>query len=116
MFSHPAVTDVMTWGFWEGTALEARGRSSRRDWSTKPNGQAWMDLVLREWWTDERGRTDNRGAYRVRGFLGVYQIEVATAGAVQTVSAGAAARGDDGGGRVGRPPASGGAPAVWRPR
>jgi len=33
----------------------------REDWSPKPAGEAWEDLVFDHWWTDERGKTDDGG-------------------------------------------------------
>ena len=48
----------------------------RRDWTTKPNYDVWRDLVFRQWWTEESGRTASDGAFRVRGFRGDYEIEV----------------------------------------
>jgi hypothetical protein len=51
----------------------------RKDWTLKPNGQAWMDLVLKQWWTDTRIATGPDGSCAERGFLGDYKI-TATAG------------------------------------
>jgi hypothetical protein len=48
----------------------------RRDWTTKPNYDAWNDLLFHQWWTDVRGTTDADGMFRTRGFLGDYEIEV----------------------------------------
>jgi endo-1,4-beta-xylanase len=78
-FSHPAVDAVLMWGFWAGRHWRADAALYRRDWSAKPNAEVWSDLVLKQWRTDVRGQTDGSGAYRVRGFLGEYEIE-ATAG------------------------------------
>ncbi|HUT59252.1 MAG TPA: endo-1,4-beta-xylanase [Phycisphaerae bacterium] len=74
LFSHPAVNSIVMWGFWEGCHWKPNAALFRKDWSIKPNGQAWMDLVLKAWWTRTRGRTDAQGRYRVRGFLGDYDI------------------------------------------
>jgi endo-1,4-beta-xylanase len=35
-----------------------------------------MDLVLKEWWTDAAGRTNDKGVYQTRGFKGEYEIVV----------------------------------------
>jgi len=79
VFSHPSVTGFMMWGFWEGRHWRPRGAMFRRDWSLKPNAQAFHDLVFGEWWTDVRGKTEAGGSFSTRGFLGDYEIE-ATAG------------------------------------
>lgn len=75
MFAHPAVKGVLTWGFWEGRHWIPKAAMFRRDWSLKSNGQAWIDLVKKQWWTDEQGTTDATGRYTTRGFLGDYQVE-----------------------------------------
>jgi endo-1,4-beta-xylanase len=74
LFSHPQVTGILTWGFWEGRHWRPNGAYFRRDWSLKPAGQVWKDLVLCEWWTDAGGRTDGSGVFQTRGFLGDYEI------------------------------------------
>ena len=48
----------------------------RQDWSIKPNGKAYIDLVLKEWWTDVEGATAEDGTFQVRAFYGNYLIEV----------------------------------------
>jgi GH35 family endo-1,4-beta-xylanase len=45
MFSHPAVDGVLTWGFWEGRHWKPNGAYFRRDWSIRPAGRVWQDLV-----------------------------------------------------------------------
>ncbi len=80
VFSHPGTAGILSWGFWEGRHWRPDGAYFRRDWSVKPAGQAWMDLVLKEWWTRAEGRTDGRGEFKVRGFLGDYEVEAEAGG------------------------------------
>jgi GH35 family endo-1,4-beta-xylanase len=87
MFSHPAVDAILMWGFWEGRHWRPDAALFRRDWSLKPNGQAWIELVTQQWWTDTQGTTDSRGTFRARGFLGDYDIEVLAGGRSKTVPA-----------------------------
>ena len=75
-FSHPAVKGLLMWGFWEGRHWKPNGAMMRPDWSAKPNLRAYEDLVLNEWWTRARGAADSQGCFRVRGFLGDYEVEV----------------------------------------
>jgi hypothetical protein len=84
VFSHPAVSALLTWGFWEGADWRPRAALYRKDWSIKPNGQAWNDLVLKEWHTSLTGQTDASGAVTTRGFLGQYQITVTYRGTSKT--------------------------------
>jgi len=75
-YSHPSVDAIIMWGFWEGKHWLPTAALYRWDWSIKPNGQAWLDLVKRDWWTNAEGRTGANGGYRTRGFLGVYEIAI----------------------------------------
>ena len=74
VFAHPATVGILMWGFWDGRHWKQNAPIFRRDWSVKPSGEAWIDLVFRKWWTEEDGRTDRRGEFRARGFLGDYEI------------------------------------------
>jgi len=75
-FSHPAIKGFMMWGFWEGAHWRPEAAMIRKDWTTKPNYDVWNDLVYRQWWTDVTGTTASDGAFRIRGFLGDYDIIV----------------------------------------
>ncbi len=76
-FSHPSTSGIMMWGFWEGRHWKPTAALYRKDWSVRPNGVVWNELVFKQWWTDEIATTDARGAYKVRGFLGDYEITAA---------------------------------------
>lgn len=88
-FSHPAVEGIIIWGFrdedWDGWLHQAP--IFYNDWTLKPSGQAYIDLVFGEWWTDEVGKTDEDGVYRVRAFLGDYEIVASVDGKSVTVPA-----------------------------
>lgn len=76
VFAHPAVEGFLMWGFWAGRHWRPRAAMFTRDWSIRPNGRAYKQLVFQEWWTDADGKTDARGALRTRGFLGDYEVTV----------------------------------------
>ena len=84
IFSHPAVDAFIMWGFWENRHWKPEAALFREDWSVKPNGQAYMDLVFDEWWTEEEAQTDADGACTVRGFLGDYEVTVTHGGNTAT--------------------------------
>ena len=80
LFSHPAVEGIIMWGFWEGRHWKPNASLFRRDWSPKPNAQAWQELVFRTWWTNADGTADAQGRFATRGFLGRYRIEAEAGG------------------------------------
>jgi GH35 family endo-1,4-beta-xylanase len=87
LFSHPAVEGILTWGFWEGAHWLPPAALVRKDWTLKPNGQVWMDLVRKQWTTNAQGRTDDAGRYGLRGFLGDYEVTVTSGGQTQVLKA-----------------------------
>ena len=83
VFSHPSVERFLMWGFWDGNHWKGDAPLFREDWSLKPSGQAFLDLVFDTWWTDVEGRTAADGTWAARGFLGDYAVTV-THGAEKT--------------------------------
>ncbi|MCS6953656.1 MAG: endo-1,4-beta-xylanase [Bryobacteraceae bacterium] len=83
-FSHPAVTGFLIWGFWEGRHWRPEAAMYRRDWSIKPNGEVWQELIFNKWWTDVAGMTGADGTFRTRGFLGDYEVEITAGGTTRT--------------------------------
>jgi hypothetical protein len=74
VFSHPSVTGFLMWGFWDGAHWKDDAPLFRKDWTLKPSGQAFFDLVFDTWWTDTEGQTDEQGGLLVSSFLGEYEI------------------------------------------
>jgi GH35 family endo-1,4-beta-xylanase len=87
IFSNPSVRAFVMWGFWEGAHWRPSGAMLRRDWSVKPNGEVYKDLVFKRWWTNANGKTGARGTFATRGFLGDYEVEVKAGGKSKTVHA-----------------------------
>ncbi|MBN1554387.1 MAG: endo-1,4-beta-xylanase, partial [Phycisphaerae bacterium] len=79
-FSHPSVGAFLLWGFWEANHWQPSAAMYRNDWTPKPSGKVWEDLVLHKWWTREEGKTNAAGEYKTRGFLGDYVVEVRSGG------------------------------------
>ncbi len=75
-FSHPGVETFLFWGFWEGRHWKPERAMWRKDWSIKPAGQTYLDLVFGKWWTKADGSTDTAGRYQVRGYQGDYSVHV----------------------------------------
>ena len=87
MFSHPSVIGVLTWGFWEKRHWIPAAAYYRADWSLRPAGQVWQNLVRKTWWTDTTAPTGDQGAISLRAYLGDYEITARAAGLTKTISA-----------------------------
>jgi hypothetical protein len=79
VFSHPSTEGIIMWGFWDTRHWLGNSPLYHKDWTLKPSGQAWMDLVFNQWWTHTTVTTDATGHCGTRAFLGDYEI-VATHG------------------------------------
>jgi endo-1,4-beta-xylanase len=75
-FSSPNVNSFLMWGFWEGSHWIPNAALYRQDWSIKPNGQAFKDLLFKKWWTNVSGLSNTGGQYGTRGFMGYYRVTV----------------------------------------
>ncbi len=78
LFSHPAVTGIVMWGFWEGDHWIPPASLLRRDWSEKPNGRVYRELVCNHWRTTQELTTNAEGMAETRGFLGDYRLTITT--------------------------------------
>jgi GH35 family endo-1,4-beta-xylanase len=87
LFSHPAVGGIIMWGFWDQDHWKQNAPMYRKDWSLKPAGKIYKDLVFGQWLTNVQGRTDDTGAYATRGFFGDYEVTVKVDGKQKTVHA-----------------------------
>lgn len=74
----------MMWGFWDGKHWLGDAPMFYPDWTLKPSGQVWIDLVHRAWKTNIEGTTGTQGEYKTRGFLGDYEITVSHNGKAKT--------------------------------
>ena len=77
-FSHPAVEGFLMWGFWDGQHWLGNAPIFRADWSLKPSGKVFDELVHHRWSTRLEGKSDATGIYAGRGFYGDYRVSVTT--------------------------------------
>ena len=75
-FSHPAMQHFTMWGYWDGSHWQGSAPLFRENWTLKPSGERWLELVYDEWWTDTSGTTDTDGDLTVAGFHGDYRVSV----------------------------------------
>lgn len=76
VFSHPAVDGIMLWGFWSERHWRPEAGLWARDWTIRPHGEAFLDLIHRQWRTRESQETNRRGEVAIRGFQGSYEVRV----------------------------------------
>jgi len=85
MFSHPSVTGVLMWGFWESRHWKPTAAMYNANWSIRPNGVAFRELILNKWWTkDTIQLSDASGIVNFNGFLGNYSYTVKYDGQVHS--------------------------------
>lgn len=75
-FAHPAVEGIIMWGFWEGANWIKPSSMYNKDWSPRPLANAYQNLVFKEWWTNQTGKTNKKGEYVVPAFYGKYKVTV----------------------------------------
>lgn len=73
-FSHPSVTGILMWGFWEGANWIPASSLYRRDWTPTPAGLAYRELLFKEWWTRWEGEVDESGQFETPAFFGTYAV------------------------------------------
>jgi GH35 family endo-1,4-beta-xylanase len=77
LFSHPSVTGILSWGFWASRHWKPTAALYNADWSIRPNGLVYRDLVLNQWWTKDSTLISNdTGMVNFNGFLGSYKYKV----------------------------------------
>lgn len=75
-FSHPAVTGILMWGFWEGANWIPQSSLCQRDWTPTPAAAAYMDLVKNRWWSRWSGTADAKGVAIIPVFFGKHRVSV----------------------------------------
>ena len=73
-FSHPAYSQFIMWGFWEGAHWRPRAALWRKDWSEKPGAKVWRELVKGRWHSRAEGKADLDGNHGFRAFHGLYEV------------------------------------------
>lgn len=73
-FSESAVEGVISWGFWAEDHWRPTGAYYDSDWTLRPHGEKFQELVFEEWWTEEMGETGKDGVYTTNGFKGRYEV------------------------------------------
>ncbi len=77
VFSHPAYTSFLFWGFWEGSHWKPEAASWNKDWSIRKRGEVLEEWIGRKWHTEVTLKTDVNGLVKWRGFPGWYEVHAA---------------------------------------
>lgn len=85
-FSHPQMDGIVMWGFWEKAHWRPAAALYSADWTLRPVGAAWRDMVFSTWWTRTQTTTNPSGQTTARVFRGDYAITVTHEGKTQTFS------------------------------
>jgi endo-1,4-beta-xylanase len=84
-FSHASVKSFLVWGFWAGKHWLPDGAFYNTDWSVRPHGDVWKDLIYNQWWTKKTDKvTDLQGKVSFEGFLGTYKYSIKSGGKERT--------------------------------
>ena len=51
----PSVDGILMWGFRAGANWIPTSSMYNRDWSITKSGEAYRNLIFKEWWTKESG-------------------------------------------------------------
>lgn len=76
LFANPLVEAITTWDFRDGAWLKAPSGVVRADGSIKPAYETLMNLIHKEWSTDEVFTTDENGFVKIDAIKGEYSLEV----------------------------------------
>lgn len=76
-FSHPQMTGIVMWGFWEDCHWKPETALWRKDWSIKPSGEAFVELLTKTWHTRAEAVASTEGNLTVdHAFYGDYTVTV----------------------------------------
>ena len=74
IYSHPSMEGFLFWSFWDGATYRNPGANLfRQDWSRTPAGDAFVDLLFNQWWTEEDLQIVN-GSAVTDAYKGTYEI------------------------------------------
>ncbi len=77
LFSHASVKSLLVWGFWAGRHWKPDAAFFNSDWTIRPHGEVWQDMIYNQWWTPAIDTvSDDQGQVSIEGFLGTYEYTV----------------------------------------
>lgn len=95
-FSQSRIRHIVQWGFWEGNGYCPLCALWRTNWSAKPAGTRYLDLVFNRWWTNTSTTTSAQGTASVRSFYGSHLLTASFNGVSKSVSVKLSSAGNNG--------------------
>lgn len=81
LFSHASVKSIMVWGFWANRHWKPESAFYEGDWTIRPHGEVWNELIKNQWWTPAQDLvSDANGDLAIEGFLGEYNYTLSFGG------------------------------------
>lgn len=84
-FSHPAVDQILMWGFWAGAHWRPEAAMWTREWDRTPMLDMYEDLIFNQWWTRHEGETSATGTLAHRAFFGRHEVRIWLPGADEPI-------------------------------
>ncbi len=75
-YSHPAISGILLWGFWDNRHWLKNGGIIASDGRAKPAAKTVYDLWHKTWTTRSTVVADSSGKANFRGFPGKYQVTI----------------------------------------
>ena len=75
LYSHPNVYGIIQWGFWAGSHWQPEAALYDTNWTPRPNGLVFEELMAETWVTDTEIYSDSAGLAQLDCFNGKLAIE-----------------------------------------
>jgi endo-1,4-beta-xylanase len=75
-FAHPGMQGFTMWGFWDGDHWLNNAPIFNKDWTLKPSGKAYIDLVFNKWWTKYSAYISSNAFQNIPVFKGKHKIVI----------------------------------------
>jgi len=85
-FAEEKVDFIQLWGFREGSSGAQNRVMYKSNYTLKPGGIVYQDLVYNKWWTKETVKTNSEGKCSLRAYYGDYDISFNYNGETKLVS------------------------------
>ncbi|CAL9764737.1 unnamed protein product [Musa acuminata subsp. burmannicoides] len=76
-FAHPSVEGIMLWGFWELFMFRNNSHLVNAEGDLNEAGKRLL-MLKQEWLSHARGKADDQGVFKFRGFHGTYSVDIIT--------------------------------------